>query len=240
MMVTPYCTECGTALGTGARFCGNCGSGTVASRGSGTVANPSRFAAKSQVCPRCGQSDKVAKASGIVDVGFRREERWRDPRSGSEIIVTSTPLAARLKLPEPSRERPPTQIESVIMTGLATIGICAAVLFFNFWLSGMASMISGLLLDLDMFHDSIERRLRLIFFSLVAVEAIIAIVVYASRVTQRPGLRRNFNAQVRRWSKRKLVWDKLYYCYRDDCVFVDGLSAPSARMLEFLDKKRDI
>jgi hypothetical protein len=231
-MATHYCRECtsSTALGAGARFCGNCGLVAAVD-----PALPSAPVAENQTCPQCGQADRVAKVSGIVAAEFRREEyKWYDSDHDrrSRTVVTSTPLASQLKLPEPYKKRP-----FASMAGIAIVSVMI-VLFFTFVISTLADFISMQFLNLDHLDFQLENQIqRTIFFSAVAVEAIMAIVSYGVRI---PKLRRKLVAESRIWSQLKPAWDKLYYCYRDDVVFSGGRSAPSSRMIEFLSEERGL
>lgn len=203
VMATHYCTECRTALSVGARFCGNCGLEAVANsdRPAGRSSDP---VVNNQACPQCGQADRVAKVSGVVAAEYRREEhRWRDSDSNqrSRTVISSTPLASKLNLPEPVKQG----------SDLSTVG-CATVvvLFVTFVMSGLAAGASETLFGLD--YRSHDQTWRLFFFSAVAVEIIIVIVSY---VVQRPRIRRirrDAVVEARMWSTRKPGWDKLYYC----------------------------
>lgn len=229
-MATHYCRECGTALGAGARFCGNCGLVAAAD-----PALPSAPVAENQACPQCGQADRVAKVSGIVATKFRRKEHERYDRDRdrrSRTVVTSTQLASQLKLPEPYKKRP-----FASMVGISIVRVILA-LFATFVISTLVATISMQLLNLSPLDFQLENQIqRAIFFSTVAVEAIVAIVSYVVRI---PKLRRKLVAESRIWSQLKPAWDKLYYCYRDDVVFSGGRSAPSSRMIEFLSEERGL
>jgi hypothetical protein len=242
VMTTHYCIECGMALIVGARFCGNCGL---------RPENPAQSATKlsvpvvnSEVCPRCGQVDRVTKVSGIADDEFQRKQLpW--PRSYSdhhsqnsdsghhskttfisdESTVASTVLASRLTLPKPYEYRP---FRTVIGCSMALTFLSVPFLFvgiLTFILDGTGSVTSqGFIVP--------------VILLVVAVTVVVVVVIVRDAV-QGTKLRGRAAAEARCWPKRKSDWDKLYYCYRDDVVFSGGLSAPSLRMLEFLDGYSD-
>lgn len=123
------------------------------------------------------------------------------------------------------------------MVGISIVRVILA-LFATFVISTLVATISMQLLNLSPLDFQLENQIqRAIFFSTVAVEAIVAIVSYVVRI---PKLRRKLVAESRIWSQLKPAWDKLYYCYRDDVVFSGGRSAPSSRMIEFLSEERGL
>jgi hypothetical protein len=217
-MVTHFCIECGKPLIAGARFCGNCG--LEAGNHAESIVNPSVPIAKLEICPKCGRADEVAKVSGIVSNGSRQHVHRRrnhiDSDYHSGTIVTSTGSVSRLKLSEPYKYKP----FSIVIKVLGFIIIFPIPLYFV----GTAAALSG---DFTFF--------RFVFPVIVAFGAIVATIMIAYYVIRGPGLRAKAISEAKCWPKRKSGWDKLYYCYRDDLIFVNGRSAPASRMLEFLD-----
>lgn len=209
-MVTYSCIGCGKALIVGARFCGDCGLET--GNHTSSIAKSSTPVAKIEVCPKCGQVDTVAKVSGIVS------QKVHQPRGhgDSGYVVTSIDSVPQLKLAEPYEYRP----------FITLIKVLAVPLFLSIPLD-LAVVIPALAGDFTFFME--------VFPIVWKIAVIVAIIAMLHHFVRGSRLRSRAVVEAQCWPRRKSGWDKLYYCYRDDLVFVDGRHAPASRMLDFLD-----
>jgi hypothetical protein len=56
------------------------------------------------------------------------------------------------------------------------------------------------------------------------------------RRTQQAQLQLGFNDEMKRWNSAMEKWNKLYYCERDDCIFIPNTNTfmPVTKMLEYI------
>ncbi|HZR44108.1 MAG TPA: hypothetical protein VFB12_28600 [Ktedonobacteraceae bacterium] len=158
-------------------------------------------------CPLCHSMDTVTKVSSIVDggsatsVGYHAAGRF----SGMSVTTSMTALAGKLAPPSLPRFRVAAEgyngcaVPLIILSGLCFVAIG--------WLFGLPST-SGPANNSNLFS------LLFILFGLgFALYPIIGFVVVAIiRHKKRP-----------RWEQARAIWERLYYCARNDVVYLPGL-----------------
>lgn len=175
------------------------------------------------VCPQCGRSDTVRKVSAIVADGTT----MADVRGigvtldGGELVGmmgganTRSVLAARLAPPrKPLKPRGDGCVGLLLITrlGLAAAGLgmltaCAACSFPTLYASYRASPI----LVVIVFS----------FFAAVALVLVSWVITLLWRNTRRTCAEHaDYPYQLRQWQLASEYWEQLYYCYRDDGVFL--------------------
>jgi hypothetical protein len=143
------------------------------------------------VCPVCGRNDQIQKVSGVVS-------------SGTATYSGSTVLSDRLRmLSEPSADT----TAGCIAGWLTAIGVfcCVAVPF------DLLSMVMG-----RPFSQS-DAALALVAEIILAFPAFgIAWILFSAQSKQN----RAAETKHQQWAAARAKWDTLYYCFRDDVVFL--------------------
>jgi hypothetical protein len=159
-------------------------------------------------CPLCHSIDAVTKVSSIVDGGSATSVGYHATgRSYGTSVTTSTTALAR-KLSPPSLPRPPIAAAGSVGFGAALLlGVGLFMAGVGYWMittPGSTGPGSGFLF--------LVPGLGFIAYLLLAV-----IVTAIIRQKKRPG-----------WQRAIEIWDHLYYCARNDVVFLPGSSPERA------------
>lgn len=237
-----YCGQCGHANPETNNYCSKCGSILLTT----LEAKNNVHETSENACPRCRKADQIQKLSSIVSAGTRettgssvtsgtadlvgreefynRERRYRGSgtisgvaHSSSTTLLTAkeeSELARRLAAP-PKPSEPTLAQPGFGGLGDKIYGAFAIV----FCLVGI-----GLLADGGALMGGVGCVLGLIVGSLVAV-AIENLVFREKRreaQTEYDKRMKEFPHKLAAWERASARWDALYYCYRDDIVFVPG------------------
>jgi hypothetical protein len=193
------------------------------------------------ICPKCQRSDSVQKVTAIIAGGTKViEERGGidiDTDYGMDVIPLTYSSVARSnlarKLAAPER---PLQTKSYG---------CVAALFIT--RLGVALVVTVLLVALFFcafpFLAAIYAQNNALFIGiLIAGLGIIGLILFSSiragwRQTRSTSEQRNsYDARVQAWEASYNRWQQLYYCFRDDGVFLPGQSSfvPVNQMSDYL------
>ena len=171
-------------------------------------------------CPRCNQMDQVRKVTSIVTEGVSETRvqgtnpvRWGGKtyylpahHAGSSVTMLAKRLLPPLEKPKTLGGRFWGALGGGIL--LAFLGCCG--------LSGaLSSMSMG-----DSTTGTLGVIAGLFLIALGAILSILAIISLASGKT-----RQQSDAEQRQYQRALAKWNTLYYCYRDDIVFVPGESS---------------
>ena len=170
-------------------------------------------------CPQCHQNDKVEKASSIVAAqthtvtGSRPVTDYYQDSDGNTHSTTSSEsftdrktsdLAQKLKkLEEPARPDKPSLYPTFAFAALA-----------------IGSFVS--IFELNQFVLSISDNIPivwLIWSFLFGIGAIIARKRYLKALSDFPRIFAIYENDLAKWGNAMSRWNRLYYCFRDDCVF---------------------
>jgi hypothetical protein len=164
-------------------------------------------------CPLCDSNDQIRKVTTVVNEGTasRSSEHWTRGTLPVQYpdVVASTDLAQRLRLPAPPSPTTEPGIESAMgcgaAIGLAIIGVIISVVT----RSGAAVNICLTL-------------------------GVLGSIGWVSFVLIRHNTaKRQAAEEMKGWPTVRRAWEDLYYCYRDDAVFLGSnpsKSAPSKAM----------
>jgi len=193
------------------------------------------------VCPKCGRADAVRKVSSIVSAGTTYTENQtlgmgidgKDLEffSGFGSSQSRSALASALSCPlKPSsppnggwlRRFPITRLTCAGFL-LALIGVCAIVTYLVFFPTYRNVPLFGLL-PIALFVGSAVVLLRGIWIS----------VQREARSDREKAL--SYPIQLQRWERAVERWEQLYYCFRDDGVFLPhhAVLIPIVQMKQFL------
>ena len=221
------CPNCGGKLNvspnTTTLICQNCGTEHMVRRQSGSVLLES-FAR----CPQCNRNDRVQKISAIL----------ASHHNSGLIQILSPPS-------RPTLPPQPILVEKPFKSALETITVSSALGLFGLFCIGL--VFSGI---------GNDQGSECLVFPLGIFLCIVAIVNMYKNLYREPSLRkkgreeynRNLakwkvlaqyqNIAIDEWTRFMQHWDKLYYCSRDDCVFIPNTNtfAPSSSMIEYLKK----
>jgi hypothetical protein len=157
-------------------------------------------------CPLCQSIDAVTKVSSIVDggsatsVGYHTAGRF----SGTSVTTSTTALARKLAPPSLPRFRVAADgFNGLAVTLLILLGVCFAAMG---WLVGRPST--------NETNNTLPSLLLILVGLGFVLYPIIGFTVVALiRKKKRP-----------RWEQARATWERLYYCARNDVVFLP--SAP--------------
>jgi hypothetical protein len=172
------------------------------------------------VCPQCRRADRIQKVTGIIDAGTLSSEIYKtDSPFAQGYTEGSTNLATRLKFPNVTAaygKRPiePGYIAAILifvllLFGFMGVGILVRIMQGTakpeypgaIWV--LAAMFASLLLGLYLLYHLLKDRVKMRQQTQEKWE------IYDDAVAQ--------DQQARnRWQ------NELYYCFRDDCIFILG------------------
>jgi hypothetical protein len=154
-------------------------------------------------CPRCGEVDMVMKVSALYEYGF-------SPQVYQKLIPTP-----------PGTDWPPfLKAETkLVQSELSKKLSPPAKPKYRFSIS-WGSVLIALILLIPGFIFSLFPQWLLFSLLLLAVGTIIAVWI----IWHRPKDRVAHGEAVERWERAIAMWSRLYYCARDDIVFIPGQS----------------
>ncbi len=230
------CEGCGKSFETEFRFCSNCGR-AVPEPNIGTNSVPTN---QSMIaCPKCHSDAQVVKVSAILQRDIHTVESrvpltdvhtsssgkvesytyWRN--------VSSTQISslAQMLLPPP----PPVKINfgyfqtivAAVLGGLAVL--CCFPLLASSFIRGIVS--SG--------QNSFSRPESIFGLACLIVTAIFILWLCYYYVSKDVKYKKDYPSHRKKWEEAMLRHDQLYYCFRDDCIFIPGentFTAPSNMM----------
>jgi hypothetical protein len=167
-------------------------------------------------CPVCGQIDQVQKVSAIVADQTQHVSGAGYDGSYSGTQVSS--LAQKLKAPNKPRSGCEGDIIFMALGGIT-------FLFFGLFSAG--NLMSHLRSTVD------------VLMFLVSIGAIVLglVIMVRGRRTHNQRVAQVEMQEVPKWRHARERWEALYYCYRDDVVYVPGeASVPVSQMTEYLYK----
>ncbi len=180
------------------------------------------------ICPICGKTDDIRKISTIVTQGT-------SPYSRSNYQITAQNLLTHyLQPPSPPRLKSSGVISwSFILALLLLVCILSVIGFIALgvligWVDG--STTSSLLIGVVDTYP-----VELIFRMLLGMEimVILALLLHAYRgairKAKQASLQQENNERHGRWKQAMDRWNNMYYCYRDDVVFLPGHSQKYAQ-----------
>lgn len=228
--ITMSCPSCGGSLrispNTPTLICQHCGTEHIIRREAGSILLES-FAR----CPQCSRNDKVQKVSAILA---------SQTNTVRGVTYESSTLALKLSPPPEPINTIPAQPVLVHKEVDVTYNVMAASIIGLFGLGVLILLI---------FAGEFNCYLGIIGISLIAIAAYTArnTILEPLRKKQRiedhnrdmnnwKKLVQNRELAVQIWANEVEIWNQLYYCARDDCVFILGESkfAPSSKMTEYL------
>lgn len=164
-------------------------------------------------CPQCSRNDKVQKVTSVL------------------ASQAYTPLAQRLSPPDmpiaPTQPKPPMHKSQVTSSVIASIVLGLIILLGYIFIKETLFLCSGLLL---------------IMF--VIVPALRGVWLQEQRKNEFQNWKQNiqnYEKAVQIWNTEIELWRELYYCARDDSVFVLGtkIFAPSSQITSYVRKLLD-
>jgi predicted RNA-binding Zn-ribbon protein involved in translation (DUF1610 family) len=253
--VSLTCPACGGRLtvppGAASVVCEYCGNEHLVRRRAAAVLLESYAR-----CPRCGRNDKAAKVTAIlashtqnVTVTERTVETHVDSQGKRQTRTTEAPVVRAQVSDLATRLRPPDRPAPVRDSAMGRYGTLAVGLFLA--LFGVVAGIPGFLCILSGTASGASEGEQVLSWAfcglpLIATLAAGALLIYlgakrlaSTREEQRIALAasRAANARAEReWQQAMQRWQSLYYCSRDDCVFIpdEGTCAPLPHMVDYL------
>jgi hypothetical protein len=193
------------------------------------------------VCPKCQRSDRIQKVSTIVAQGTKVVDDERgffvEADNGPDFIPFTYNSVARTSLAR--RLAPPAKPSSPDRYG------CVAVLFMT--RLGLAILV-GLMLAALFFcsypfltvpyaqNDSLFVGVLVFGFAIMSLTLVWAVRASWRQARSTSKWNNSYDARVREWEAAYARWKQLYYCFRDNAVFIPGHSTfvPVERAQEYL------
>jgi hypothetical protein len=226
-----YCGQCGQANPPTNKFCGKCGS-AVSLPGSQSI---ERQPNEPNACPKCRKADRIQKLSSIVSVGTHQttgtsttsgrtdlyDRDWKyagDAYSSSRTAIDAkqqSELAKKVSLPEkPHKPHQPSgsaPMVAIVVTGVIALCIGPYVgsqldnTGVNLWVqiggcfgSVLLVVVVGGFIASGLSHPTGD-----------------AVQQYQQQLSA-------YEKELDEWNMAYQRWEKMYYCYRDDVIFIPG------------------
>lgn len=261
--ITMQCPSCGGNLTIGNNAlslkCEHCGAEHMIRREAGGIILESYAR-----CPVCNRNDKAEKITAILrsqmhnSQGITYQTRTTMVHMGNAMVPVTQQVAIPIQtsqmselakhLASPSKPQPNMNI--VVRNGPSHFALISAILTA---ILGIILLLGTLVVAIGSMSSSTD---ALVFTLLICcpisltplgVSALLFIfavprerknnqekeAIYANK---RHEFQLQADEQLKRWNLAMDRWNKLYYCGRDDCVFLPGTntSAPISNMLEYL------
>ncbi|MEA5076935.1 MAG: NADH pyrophosphatase zinc ribbon domain-containing protein [Anaerolineaceae bacterium] len=229
--ITLTCPSCGGKLeissNTTSLKCPNCGNEHIVRRDAGTVVL--EWYAR---CPKCNRNDKVEKVTAIVAKEYRdlsgvtieksnyrdRDGNWHS--SNTEVPfygIQSTNLGQKLSPPQ----KPGAAQGPGYWWALRFLLLFYILVGFIFGGGAIGALING---------EAESWGAQLLYYIAAGVGAVILIFLFVflqKKYSEKIKLaeletERREREETPRWNNAMQRWEKLYYCYRDGCVFIPG------------------
>jgi ssDNA-binding Zn-finger/Zn-ribbon topoisomerase 1 len=264
-LITLECPNCGGKLtitpGTVTLSCDHCGAEHLVRKGAEGFVLEAHAR-----CPQCGRNDRVEKVSAILKAqthdtsGFTYQTvtttriEGNRPRTVTQQVKVPTHSSEQSELARqlvpPQRPRPPAmprasssscaQITGILLLACGAIGFCPALL--------CATGATGSSSANEVATALIGASLIALLAMAVVAGGVIVLKFIAPKERQANQSKRaayerelaQYHAQVQQQNQSyelaRRRWSQLYYCGRDDCVFVPGSdrSAPIAKLQQYL------
>lgn len=233
-----YCSKCGVELTPDSKFCNRCGSpveNSAQEKGAensqivqlASSSSPIKQAVPETsshlACPVCNRDDRVMKVSSIVSGGTHEisgggytTQTYVDSKGKTRYDSHYVPMSGTQQSALAGQLSPPPKPE----TGWNTCGliVLASGVWFGIWAMLLFGFTSG---------NAIP--------GLVLIG--IGITVYVLTEMSRQGkVNQIEQVEVPKWEKAIQRWNKLYYCHRDDVLFVpeEGIAISKSQMYQYL------
>jgi predicted RNA-binding Zn-ribbon protein involved in translation (DUF1610 family) len=244
--------------------CGNCGTEHMVRREADGVILESY--ARCPVCNRNDKAEKVSailrsQTQNVQSVTYEESVHYEKVGNKMQPVITKVPvpletsqiseLARQLIPPEKPKQNPlpdadiQTKRRSIVF---GTLSLLVGLLFgFSSSISLSAFLFSGRSLDEFGFVQVTSLCALTLTPILFALSGTLFLIVAPKEKASNEEKRelaekkveevKNENERIlERWGKAIQRWDKLYYCGRDDCVFLPGMNthAPVSSMMDFI------
>lgn len=195
------------------------------------------MAEKRMVCPKCGQADAVRKVTSLVSAGTVLTDTsglgLATSENGGELVglmgwsISRSVLVAKLSPPrKPAR---PFGYGCIGLFLLTRVGLALFVLLM---------VIPAAVCSFPFLITTYRENVLLIFVPITMVAVVGIVLLYwiiASLWREARSIRENrrdFPVRYQQWERASARWQRLYYCFRDDGVFLDGqtLLVPAGQM----------
>lgn len=164
------------------------------------------------VCPRCGKDDQIFKVKGLYERGLSIGSYsgmtagvnlpTREINNPS-VFVGRTTLHGSSQTLLSQKLSPPTKPEKP--GGPISMGCCG--FFFGSLLGGMVAFL---------FSSNTQEPSNIIA-ALLLYGPIILFTFIGVRLGKKSRIK--YSQQVEIWNKQMEIWERLYYCARDNCIF---------------------
>jgi predicted RNA-binding Zn-ribbon protein involved in translation (DUF1610 family) len=222
------CPSCGGKLNispnTTTLICQHCGTEHMVRWQAGSVLLES-FAR----CPQCNRNDRVQKISAILG-----------SQNNTRLVEKLSPPSRPTLPPQPQPPLEKKQTQSAIET------IAASVVLGLFGCASISIVSIGYEKNQEMACYLVPLGIFLCSVALINLNKNLALgepslhkkrlEEYNRNLTKWKVLAKYHDIAIDEWDHFMKHWDKLYYCNRDDCVFIPNTNtfAPSSGMIEYL------
>jgi hypothetical protein len=236
-----YCGQCGQSNPESNKFCGKCGRPLTFSA---PFSQASQESDSYNACPVCKRTDQIRKLSSISSAETRKtlgksyssgraniydkdSNFIGDSHSSSSSYIDTTEqseLAKKIECPpipprpsEPSKDNP--LLETIIIGIFSLLGLCVSVYtgmeFYEYSKS-----------FLHLFLGCIVGLILTVLVGGLAIGIPLALLTQPSQ-EQKQAYQEQiilYEKHLAKWKQASQKWEQMFYCYRDDVVFLPGES----------------
>lgn len=158
------------------------------------------------ICPKCGKADRTGKVSILVSIRDRQDDQVAESKDlvRDELPVPNGSLRRKLAQPRQPQLNSPVNIAGFIYLVLCFVSIMGAV----------AGYLKGVRTD-----DSWWTTVFYTSMLLTAVFLWLAIRSTRRYMHDLTSFKDRTENKLKAWQESLQIWDRMYYCFRDDCAF---------------------
>ncbi len=158
------------------------------------------------ICPRCKKLDRTGKVSILVSIRDRQDDQIAETKDlvRNELPVPNGSLRRKLAQPRQPQLSSPVNFAGIIYLVLCFVSIMGAV----------AGYLKGVRTD-DSWWTTV------FYTSMLLTAVFLWLTIRSTRRYLRDltSFQDRSENKMKSWQESLQIWDRMYYCFRDDCAF---------------------
>lgn len=206
----PTCSGCGGNFDDTFQFCPYCGKAKPITQEPVKTDASIGESHSPMDCPKCHRVDSVSKVSAIVQGGIHQIKGQFNTGASYESYHGTQWSDLALRLAPPTKPRPATPFADLTWWIIGVTIVSAPGIFCI--LTAIAPAIAN-----EQKMTLVERLITLVVGLFIVIIPVTFFVLWLSKKNSRDAKDLEAMAQ---WEYSIRRWDQLYYCSRDDCLFI--------------------